>query len=183
MKRLSFFGQLSLSMFSKPVTDRVIYKLIKQNQFESFVEVGLGDGSRLERIIQFALTYSNSDNLRYTGVDRFDARPEEQSPLRLIDMHKKMKSIPAKTQLVPGELEPAIRRIANSHLRIDMVILSAGFQEQQFANAVMFFPRMMHSGSKLLVQRQGNEPFEVLTRLDVERLAAQHEGKSSRQVA
>ena len=170
MKKLSFFGNLGLTMFSKPVENRLIYKMIKQQQLQSFVEVGLGDGSRFEKMIQVAHTYSQSESLRYTGVDLFDARETPAQPLKLIEMHKRMKALPAKTQLVPGELGPAIQRIANSHLRTDLVIISAGFEPADFERALRFIPRMMHSSSTLLVQRNTGAAFEVLNRLEVERL-------------
>lgn len=172
MKRLSFFGNLKLTMFSKPVEDRMIYQLIKKHQFETFVEVGLGDHDRFEKMIQVAYSYSNSDALRYTGVDLFDARLDSQRPLKLIEMHKRMKGLPAKTQLVPGDLASAIQRIANSHLRTDLVVLSHGFDDAQFDAAISFIPRMMHSSSMLLVQRKAGQAFEVLNRIDVERMVA-----------
>lgn len=181
MKRLSFFSNLMLTRFSKPVEDRVIYRLIQQNQYESILEIGLGDGKRLEKMLQVAHTFSNSENLRYTGVDLFDARPNH--PLKLIDMHRVTRGLPAKTQLVPGDLATAIRKIANSHLRTDLVIFSAGFESDQLTDVAEFLPRMLHSNSRLLIQHQPGGTFEVLNRLDVERMSTNDQGSRQQRAA
>lgn len=183
MKRLSFFGNLKLTMFTKPVENRMVYKLIKKNQFQSFVEVGLGNDARFEKMIQVAHSFSNSENLRYTGVDLFDSRVAPDSPLKLIEMHKRMKALPAKTQLVPGELDSAIQRIANSHLRTDLILISAGFEQFQFDAAITFLPRMMHSSSRLLIQKTRDAAFDELSRLDVERLADRQSKQATKRAA
>lgn len=173
VKPLSFFGFLKLTRFSKPSQDRVVYQLIKKNQYQSFVEVGLGDGTRCAKMVQAAMTVSPDANLRYTGIDLFDARDESQTPIKLIDMHKQMKGLPAKTQLVPGELDAAVQRIANSHLRTDLMLISAPLDEEKLQAVVPFMPRMLHSDSVVLLQREIDGPFEQLNRLDIERMAAQ----------
>ena len=170
-----------LSRFSKPVEDRAIYRLIRKNQVQSIVEVGLGDGKRLERMLRTAFTFCDPKNLRYTGIDLFDARPE--SPLKLIEMHKATRAIPAKTQLVPGDLRSAIKRIANSHLRTDLVVVAAGYEAEQLGDVLAYLPRMLHASSKLLLQEQPGEAFQPLSRLEVERMAAAQENRIAQKAA
>ncbi len=74
MKPLSSLGYMHLTMFSKPVCDRSIYKLIRKHKIRSFIEIGMESGARSLNMIQVAKKYGVSPNVRYTGVDQFDAR-------------------------------------------------------------------------------------------------------------
>ena len=171
MKSLSTMNYMYLTMFAKPVCDRAIYKLIKKNNYRSFVEIGMQDGTRSHNMIQVAKKFSVSPTIRYTGVDQFDARCDSQSSLPLIEMHRTLKALDAKTQLVPGSLQPAIARIANSHVRTDLIVISAGFDESELSASWFFFPRMLHSGSRVMIQRSVDAPFECLNRHQIEQLA------------
>ena len=168
MNPLSTLGYYQLTLLSKPVADRNIFQLIKKNKFQSFLEIGMGAGTRCQQVLRVADKFSNKP-IRYTGIDLFDARPD--STFKLIDMHKKLKAFDAKTQLVPGPVGPSIERIANSHLRTDMIIISAGTQKSELDNVISFFPRMLHANSLVLIQSK--EKMKQLTRLDIERWAKQ----------
>ena len=168
MKPLSTLGYYQLTLLSKPVADRAVYQLIKKNKFQTFLEIGMGTGDRCQQILRVADKFSNKP-IRYTGIDLFDARPE--GSFKLIEMHKKLKTFDAKTQLVPGPVGPSIGRIANSHLRTDMIIISPGTQRSELDSVMSFFPRMLHANSLVLIQSQ--EKMKQLTRLDIERWAKQ----------
>ena len=127
MKPLSSFGYVHLTMLAKPACDRAIYKLIRKHKFRSIIEVGMETGTRSVNMIQVAKKFGVSPNVRYTGVDLFEARESEQGKLQLIEMHRTLKSLDAKTQLVPGDVRSAVARIANSHVRTDLIVISAGF--------------------------------------------------------
>lgn len=163
---------MHLTMLAKPVADRSIYKAIKKHKFQSFVEVGLDSGKRCQNLIRVAQRFSAVGSVRYTGVDQFDAR-ESGEPLQLIEMHRTLKAFNAKTQLVPGDIKSAVQRIANSHVRTDMIIISAGYDEASLAASWFYVPRMLHASSMVLVQENTDEPFKVLNRMDVEQLAEQ----------
>ena len=181
MKPLSTLGYYQLTLLSKPVADRTVYQLIKKNKFQSFLEIGMGTGTRCQQILRVADKFSNKP-IRYTGIDLFDARPE--GSFKLIEMHKKLKAFNAKTQLVPGSVGPSIERIANSHLRTDMIIISPGTQKSDLDDVISFFPRMLHANSLVLIQSQAK--MKQLTRLDIERWAKQAKDKkpaASRELA
>jgi len=167
VKPISSFQFFKMTWLDKPVADRAVYKLIKQQQIRSIVEVGLGDGTRCEKLIAVAQKFSD-EKVRYTGVDLFDAR-ESSTPLKLIDMHRQLKSIDAKTQLVPGDLGSALPRIANSHLRTDLILISAGFDREQFSMVKSFLPRMLHASSLVLIQSKEEAEFKKLSRLKIEK--------------
>ena len=58
-------------------------------------------------------------------------------------------------------------------MRTDMVIISAGFEEEDFEATQMFLPRMLHPSSVVLIQDHEDEDFFVHSRLEIEKMAAQ----------
>ncbi len=173
MKPISAFKFFQLTWLNKPAPDRLIYKLIKRRQIRSIVEIGLGDGTRCSNMISVAQKFSPDDKIKYTGIDLFDARDADTPPLKLIEMHRELNGLDAKTQLVPGNLGSALPRIANAHVRTDMVIISAGFDDLEFETTQMFLPRMLHPSSVVLIQDYEDEAFYVHSRLEIEKMADQ----------
>ncbi len=167
MKPISSFRFFKMTWLDKPVSDRAVYKLIKQRQIRSIVEIGLGDGKRCENLIAVAQRFSE-EKVRYTGVDLFDSS-ESSSPLKLIEMHRRLKGIDAKTQLVPGDIGSALPRIANSHLRTDLILISSGYDREQFSMVKSFLPRMLHPSSLVLIQNKEDGAFKKLSRLEIEK--------------
>jgi len=151
----------------KPISSFRFLKMIKQREIRSIIEVGLGDGTRCEKLIAVAQRFSE-EKVRYTGVDLFDAR-ESSTPLKLIEMHRRLKSVDAKTQLVPGDIGSALPRIANSHLRTDLILISAGFDREQFSTVKSFLPRMLHASSLVLIQSKQEAEFKKISRLEIEK--------------
>ncbi len=180
VKPISTLQYLRLANFSNPACDRQIYKLIKQNSFRSIIEFGLEDGNRCISMLKVAQKYAGSMSIRYTGVDSFDARSETQSNLPLIQIHRKLQEIEAKTQLVPGNIASSIPRIANSHVRTDMIVISAGFDPAALENSWFYFPRMLHASSVVLVQKMANGPFEVMNRHQIEKITESNSGTRRR---
>lgn len=172
MKPISALQYFTWSQFSKPTNDRVALRTIKKNKFRSIVEVGLGEGVRCERMIRVAQKFSGATTIRYTGIDLFEARESSDTQLKLIEMHRQLNGLGAKAQLVPGDFGSAIQRIANSHLRTDLVVVQCEqqgdvFADAEFANAWKFLPRMLHASSVVMLFYPNNE-YEVLNFLDVE---------------
>ncbi len=173
MKPVSPIRFFHWTTLAKPACDRAIYRKIKKLRARSIVEIGLGDGVRAERIVQVAQKFGAGQTVKYTGIDLFDGRPAEQSPLKLIEMHKRLSAVGVKPQLVPGDLASAVRRIANSHTRTDLMIISAGHESADLDASWFFVPRMLCAGSFLLLQDETDGPFKSMSRLDIERLAEQ----------
>ena len=169
MKPLSFLGYVHLTKLANPVCDREIYKLIKKHKFQSILEIGMEDGSRCEKMIRVAQKYGVSSNVKYTGIDLFDSR-EQASPLALIEMHRRLKSFGnAKTHLVPGPASAGVSRIANSHLRTDLIVVSAQHEQDSLEGMWFYFPRMLHAASIVLVQNKLEGRFSMLNRHQIEK--------------
>jgi len=167
MKSLSNFRYFLLTLFGKPACDREIYKAIRKYKIQSIVEIGLGDGKRAETMIQVAQKFSDQEAIRYTGIDLFEAR-ESGPKLPLRDMHKKLNASGAKCQLVPGDPDSAVARIANSHLRTDLILISADDPAQQLESSWFYFPRMLHANSLVMIQSELNGKFTAQNRLEIE---------------
>jgi hypothetical protein len=180
VKPISAFKFFQLTWLNKPASDRAIYKMIKRRNVSSIVEIGMGDGSRCCNMLAVARKFNPDSKVKYTGVDLFEGRDEDQSPLKLIEMHRQLNAVDAKTQLVPGDLVSALPRIANAHARTDMVIISAGFAEEDFEATQMFLPRMLHPSSVVLIQDYEDEEFFVHSRLEIEKMAAQSASPAAR---
>ena len=71
-------------------------------------------------MLKVAQKYVGSMSIRYTGVDSFDARSEAECKLPLIQIHRELQKVDAKTQLVPGD-------IASSHSPHCELACSHGF--------------------------------------------------------
>ena len=174
MKPVSTIQYMHWTMLAKPACDRAIYQKIKQLRARSIVEIGVGDGVRAERIVQVAQKFGAGQTVKYTGIDLFDGRSEDESPLKLIEMHKRLSALGVKPQLVPGDLGSSIRRIANSNTRTDLMIVSAGFEPATLEASWFFIPRMLCAGSLLMLQNKADGSFKMMSRLEIERLAEQH---------
>ena len=183
MKPVSVFECFCWTTFSKPIEDRLIYKTIRKNKFRSIVEVGLGMGTRAEKMIRVAKKYSDGKDVRYTGIDCFEGRNADQPQLSLREMHKRLSTSGAKIQLVPGELDSSLIRIANSHVRTDLIIISAGQDEESLGKCWFYVPRMLHTGSRFLIQRNEGESFEILSRAKIEKLVDQFSTRQSSKAA
>ena len=181
MKPISALQYFSWAQCSKPTNDRMAYRAIKKNRFRSLVEVGLGEGVRCERMIRIAQKYGGSSTIRYTGIDRFEDRDPSETSLKLIEMHRQLNGLGAKAQLVPGNFSSSIQRIANSHLRTDLMVIQCeseedAFADEGFAQAWKFLPRMLHASSLVMLFYPKDE-YEVLNFLDVESKGRQLESK------
>lgn len=179
MKPLSAFKLFLLTRFSKPACDREIYQSIKKYRLKSIVELGLGNGSRAEMMIRVAQKFSATESIRYTGIDLFEARENASEKLTLKEMHKRVHTFGVKAQLVPGNPEMAIARIANSHLRTDLILISGVYCEADLASCWVYFPRMLHAQSIVMVQAAPGEKFQTFSRLEIEKRAGQTKYRAS----
>ena len=132
-------------------------------------------------MIAISRKFSGSEQIRYTGIDLFEAR-EDGEPLKLVDVHREFAALEAKVQLVPGRLNDAIPRIANTHLRTDLILVSGGYTKEEINACWDFFPRMLCATSVLLLQPPGqlDSSFQTLSRIELERIAKRSIQKDGR---
>jgi hypothetical protein len=96
--------------------------------------------------------------------------------------YQRLSRLKAKTQLVPADLYSGLVRIANSHTRTDLIIVSAGYDRDELERSWFYLPRMLHAASFLMIQspNDATSPFRMLARLEVERRANQNAPPTTR---
>lgn len=166
MKPISSIKSFYLSTFANPASDRVIYRLVKKHRAASIIEIGLGNANRAANLIQIANRYKSSGLVRYTGIDLFESATD--SKITLKSCHQRLSGPDVKLQLVPGPMFASVHRIANSHTRTDLLIISQGCEEAELEKSWFYFPRMLHAASLVMLQ-ESNGSFRKLTRLEIER--------------
>jgi hypothetical protein len=143
---------LWLAYLSKPKGDRALFRLIKKHPIQSLVELGVGDASRAERIIDFARQFVPNGEFSYTGIDLFEGRPAPQHGISLKEAHGRLKRLDAKVKLIPGDPFSALARSANGLTGTDMVLISRDTDEESLERAWFYLPRMLHEKSLILTE-------------------------------
>jgi len=136
--------------------------------------------------MEFVLESHAASDIRYVGVDLFEARSPAAPGLTLKQAHALIKPLGVKTQLVPGDPHAALSRVANAVRDIDWLVISADVDHESMSRAWLFVPRMMNATTRVFVEQAEADgkphQFRELTRTDVESLASQQQ-KTSRKVA
>lgn len=164
MSKLSSLRYFHMCWLAKPVEDRLIYKTIKKQRIKSIVEFGMGDGKRCEKLIQVCQKFAEGEQVRYTGIDLFESRPESEPQISLLAMHKQLNKTGAKVKLVPGDPESATARVANSLAGTDLILLTCKQSLDELDRFWFFLPRMVHDQSTLLFRE--SEKFKILKKKD-----------------
>lgn len=152
---------LYLSHFSKPITDRPIYRAIRRRRIQKIVEIGIGSGQRALRMIEVAKR--NRGQVDYTGVDLFEARPRvDGRNLTLRAAHRLLKPSGARVRLVPGDPFAALSRVANTLTGTELILISAGHDPGSLARAWFYVPRMLARQSLVLIERAAESEGELL---------------------
>lgn len=176
MNAFKFLKNVYLCHFSQPVADRALFRLLRKRRVQSIVEVGVGKLERTRRLLELATQLAAAEELKYAGIDLFEARPATSPGVGLKQAHKDLKPLVGKLQLVPGDVFSALARTANALTKTDLLIISADADAEGLAKAWFYVPRMLHDSSQVLVEeptgKAGETQFRLLTRLEIEQLAS-----------
>ncbi len=173
MKKTSFMKFAVLSLFSRPAHERVIYRSIRQVRAQSIVELGVQGGQGARRMIEAALRFSPADEIRYTGIDLFEARPADTPGLKLKEAHRTLKQHGVHVHLVPGDPFSALARSANTLTGTDLVVIRADQDPESLERAWLYVPRMLHEGSVVLLETiaKDGRRFETVSHALIEQWA------------
>jgi len=174
-----------LLYFSQPAAERAIYRAVRRQPIRSIVELGINRG-RTRRLLEIAAWRRNNLPLRYTGIDLFESRPAEQETLSLKQAFAALRQPDMRVQLVPGDPEMALRRVANSLAGTDLLLIAANQDRESLARAWTWIPRILTSSSLVFLeettQKLGQTGWRLLSVIEVQRLAGEM-GKSARRAA
>jgi len=167
---------LYLSHLSKPSSDRLVYRTIRQRRIRTIVELGIGLCCRARRMIEVAAMSGSADRVAYVGVDPFEARSLTDGPgLPLRMAHRLLANTGARIRLVPGDAFTALARAANDLRGIDLIVVSACQDADSLARAWYYLPRMLHEGSLVLAEENlpsGGTRFRQVSVVEIAGLAA-----------
>jgi hypothetical protein len=155
-----------LAYFSKPHGDRPLYRAIRQHKCQRFLEIGIGRGIRAGRMLKIAEQQRPKDQLRYVGIDLFEARTVPDSGLSLKDAHRSFKTLGISAQLVPGDPYSAMARAANALRDIDLVVISADLDADSMTKAWFYLPRVLHATSLVFLEQANPDGTLSLLALD-----------------
>ena len=175
MAAASWLKYAHLAHFSKPRTERQLYRLVKVHKVCRIVEVGIHSVERTAAMIAVAERYAGSEPVAYTGLDWFDARSEDLPQLTLKQAHRELQATGATVRLVPGDPARSVGAIANAHQHTGLLLLASSVPDGALAPAWFYFPRMIESSSVVLRERidaAGRPTFEMLNHALLRKQAA-----------
>ncbi len=173
VKKTSFVKFAALTLLSRPVHERAIYRMIRQLKATTLVELGIQRGIGSRRMIEAALRFSPADDIRYTGIDLFEARSDQTPGLKLKDAHRTLKQYGVHVHLVPGDPFSALARAANTLTGTDLVVIRGDQDPEALQRAWLYVPRMLHARSVVLreVTATAKPYFEPVSQASIEQLA------------
>lgn len=181
MSNTSRLRAFYLSYLSSPAKDRLVYREINRHEGRQILELGIGIGQRAVRMIETAARFHRPRDIRYTAVDLFEARSAADGPGVTLKMaHRLLTSTGAAVQLVPGDPETALSRVANTLGQIDLLVVSRLLDPRRLAKAWFYVPRLLHAQSRVLVEELrpgGKTSMRVLGHDQIETLAATAAGR------
>jgi hypothetical protein len=180
------FRRTYLLYFSQPAIDRPLLRTIRKRTIRSVVELGIGSLSRTQRILEIAGWRPESEPIRYTGIDLFDARESDRPQLALKQAFAELQPSGVRVQLVPGSPGAALKRVANSLTHTDLLLIDASHDADSLAIAWTWIPRMLAPQSLVYWQRpdgkDGQLRWQPLSIVEIQQFAASN-GKLGRRAA
>jgi hypothetical protein len=175
---LSIFTRIRLFHlihFSKPQSDRPVYRAINRQRFRKIVELGVASTERARRAIRVAAKHHPLQDVSYVGIDLFEARSPDHPGLSLKEAYRALRPSGAKIQLLPGEPADSLIRAANDLGKIDLLIFSAGVDPNCMPRLWAYIPRLLHPDSQIFIEHALPENQYLLQRMEraeVDMLAA-----------
>lgn len=166
MSRLSWLQKIYWTRFSKPIEERELFKFLIQHPIHSVLEIGIGDGSRMHRIATLAQLATGAEQLRYIGIDEFEAAHDGRTHLRLKQAHQLATQLGFKASLVPGDQTAAIPRVAHKMAACDLIIVDGGLDPQAPSTGVIatWMNRLSHNSTTVIACGNAGE---ALRRVDL----------------
>ena len=179
----SLLRSLYLLRFSRPAADRAVYRSVRARPIRSIVEIGI-DSGRTQRLLEIAAWRRDCLPLRYTGIDLFEARPSSSPGPSLKEAFAQLRVPDVKVQLVPGETDLALRRVANSLTGTDLLLISADQDADSLARAWTWLPRMLTAQSLVFSEepaaKEGQAIWRPLSMAEIQQRASSARGSQRR---
>ncbi len=152
MSRLTWIQRVYWTRFSKPLSDRELVRQLIEHPIASLLEIGMGDGSRMDRIAQLVSLTEGTERLRYIGVDEFEAASDGGPHLTLKQAHQVAAQVGFKASLIPGDVKSAMPRVAHKFGASDLIIVDGGMDpsQPQSSHIAPWLNRIAHENTIIL---------------------------------
>ena len=171
----NFAKTLYLTRFSKPASLRPLWRQVCKRRPRNIVQIGMAQGHLSFPLLKVAARYHAAEEIHFTGIDLFEARPAEAPGLSLKEAHRKLRERGVQVKLLPGDPFSALARKANELTGTDLILISADQDADSLARAWFYVPRMLTPDSLVLVEQpstdDGDPQYTPLARTEIERLA------------
>ncbi len=170
MSRPNWLQKIYWTRFAKPIEDRELFKQLISRHISSVLEIGVGDGSRMQRIAQLTQLASGTETLRYIGTDEFESARDNRRHLTLKQAHQKATQLGFKASLIPGDVNSAIPRVAHKLGASDLVIVEGGLDPAQPMASPFgaWLNRLAHSDSVVLACAQPGTALQIVNLQNIE---------------
>jgi len=162
--------------FSTPRGDRRVYQAICRQKARKFLELGIGIGQRAARMIEVAARFFPPSEIRYIGMDPFEARSALDGPGVTLKMaHRLLSSTGGRIRLIPGDPLASLANSANALGQVDLIVISARLDPRRLAKGWLYIPRLLHEESKVFLEKTrpgGQTSLEAVARSEVLALAS-----------
>lgn len=176
MAAANWFRYVKLAHLSRPHANRQLYRLVKRDKIYRIVEIGISNLSRAVSLIEVAQRFAGDQKIWYTGIDWFEARPKNLTPLSLKEAYRVLRATDAKVRLVPGSFATSLATAANSHPNTGLILIGPDVSEAELAGAWFYVPRMLGATSTVLSEHRtadGHSEFTALMRSQIAEWACQ----------
>ncbi len=130
MSRLNWFQRFYWQKLAKPVSERELFRALISRPISSVLEINVGDGARMKRIVQLAELTPGTQQLRYVGVDGFESAQDGGVHLTLKQAHQQAAALGVRANLIPGDLKSAMPRVAHKIGASDLIVIDGDFDPQ-----------------------------------------------------
>ena len=163
MARLSWTQRLYWRYFAKPVAERSLSMFVLENPIQSILEIGIGSGDRIKRILALIKQTNAAQPIRYAGVDPFESAGDNVAHVSLKNAHRMLAEFGLKAHLIPGEPVSALTRVVHTVLPSDLIIIDGRWNSDTVNQQAIekWLPRICHANSTIFAAPQSGGLFQI----------------------
>lgn len=164
MSRPSWLQKFYWTRFAKPVQERQLFTQLLSRSFDSVLEIGVGDGARMQRIAKLIQGSGKTETVRYIGTDEFESAQDDGRHLSLKQAHQLAHQLGFKAWLIPGDVKAALPRVAHKFGASDLVIVNGGLSPTAPHEGLVgaWLDRLAHSESILLAAASHGDVLQLV---------------------
>lgn len=130
----------------------MLYRLVYRRPVRAILQLGIPHPGLTRRLLGVAAEQAGTAPIAYTGIDLFEARDAQAPRLALKEAFAMLRQDRVRIQLVPGDPDAALARVANFLGPIDLVLISADQEPVAMARAWRWLPRLLGPQAVVMIE-------------------------------